>query len=573
LSDGAHQDGKPAAAAAGEAKKQMALAGAHGRAGRLADAEKIYRDLAASWPEAAEPRRRLGIVCAESGRAAEAIVHLAEAQRLAPDDPSYLSDLGHAYFRAERLEEAADAYRRALRLRPDFADAHFSLGNILRREGKRIEAAAAYRRAIAGHAGIAAFYVNLGVTLHELAQFEEAVTVLREAVALAPGSVEVRYNLAVVLAAQRRHDEAIECYRAAIALDPTAASLQLNLGAVFQEQNKLDEAKACFARAVELAPAFAQPHINLGAVLYEEGNFERALAEIREGLRLEPMNAVAHVNLAQTLQAKGDWTAAEAAFRRALELEPGLTTAKAHWSIALQELGKWETARALLDYPRLLMRRQLEHAPPWPTLAAFNAELAQYIYRHPTLMRDPPARATQNGSQTMELLNSADAPVAALQRFIEQSLRAYFAALAESTGAFAPGVPRAWHLHGWAVVLRASGYQIPHFHPEAVVSGVYYVAIPAVVGSAGAGEAGFIKFGPPREERSTTGAAETELAVSLKPEPGMIVLFPSYYWHATIPFESGEDRICVAFDVIAEEGKTTSGPAREALPSSGLAKG
>jgi hypothetical protein len=34
----------------------------------------------------------------------------------------------------------------------------------------------------------------------------------------------------------------------------------------------------------------------------------------------------------------------------------------------------------------------------------------------------------------------------------------------------------------------------------------------------------------------------------IKPREGMIVLFPSYFYHRTIPFESAEERITLAFD-------------------------
>ena len=104
------------------------------------------------------------------------------------------------------------------------------------------------------------------------------------------------------------------------------------------------------------------------------------------------------------------------------------------------------------------------------------------------------------------------------------------------------------------------------------MSGVYYVQIPDVVTAGNAGEAGFIKFGPPVADPPEAQAADTPVAKALRPEPGMIVLFPSYYWHHTIPFESGEDRICVAFDVVADEQARARGPAREALVQSGLAK-
>ena len=36
----------------------------------------------------------------------------------------------------------------------------------------------------------------------------------------------------------------------------------------------------------------------------------------------------------------------------------------------------------------------------------------------------------------------------------------------------------------------------------------------------------------------------------VKPEEGLIVLFPAYFGHRTIPFETDEERISVAFDVM-----------------------
>ena len=539
--------------AASDARALMALARDHQRAGRLDAAAEVYKRIIAAWPAAAEPRRRLGILYARDGRLDAAIGLIAEAQRLAPDNPVYLNDLGHAYLAAQRLDAAEEAYRRAIALRPDSGDGHFNLGNLLRAQGKLREAVAAYRRAVAADPRVVAFHINLGVTLQRLKLFEEAIAELRQAVALDAHSYEAHYNLAFVLAGQQKLDEAIRSYGAALAVQPEAAAAHLNLGVALEETGRLDEAIACFARAAELAPDLAQAHVNLGAALYGKGDLEPALVAIRRALELAPDKALTHVNLGQTLQASGDLAGAEAAFRKALALEPGLTTAKAQWSIALRQMGRWDEALALLDYAHLLATRRLEEMPPWPTLAAFNAELARYIYRHPTLMRDPPGLATKGGQQSLEILNSADAPVAALQRFIEASVADYLAtALRTSANSLAPPPLEAWHLNGWAVVLRASGYQTPHFHPPAMVSGVYYVQIPAVVRSGQAGEAGFIKFGPPLAGTADASAEDTPLTRALRPEEGMVVLFPSYYWHYTMPFESQEDRICVAFDVISD---------------------
>ena len=37
---------------------------------------------------------------------------------------------------------------------------------------------------------------------------------------------------------------------------------------------------------------------------------------------------------------------------------------------------------------------------------------------------------------------------------------------------------------------------------------------------------------------------------SVRPEVGQLVLFPSYFWHGTLPFHSAQPRLTVAFDVV-----------------------
>jgi hypothetical protein len=38
----------------------------------------------------------------------------------------------------------------------------------------------------------------------------------------------------------------------------------------------------------------------------------------------------------------------------------------------------------------------------------------------------------------------------------------------------------------------------------------------------------------------------------VRPEAGMLVLFPSYFWHGTVPFTTGGDRLTAAFDVLPD---------------------
>lgn len=83
-------------------------------------------------------------------------------------------------------------------------------------------------------------------------------------------------------------------------------------------------------------------------------------------------------------------------------------------------------------------------------------------------------------------------------------------------------------------------------HPSGYISGVYYVQVPSEV-AAGDGEAGCIFF---TDKERPAGEAEKHAHRMIRPQAGVMLLFPSYFWHGTVPFESEGERICVAFDVI-----------------------
>ena len=79
------------------------------------------------------------------------------------------------------------------------------------------------------------------------------------------------------------------------------------------------------------------------------------------------------------------------------------------------------------------------------------------------------------------------------------------------------------------------------------LSSVYYAKIPEVIGMLD--QAGWIEFGRP--DPRFYGISDFAVRL-LQPVEGLMVLFPSYFWHRTVPFESQEQRISFAFDVLAE---------------------
>ncbi len=65
----------------------------------------------------------------------------------------------------------------------------------------------------------------------------------------------------------------------------------------------------------------------------------------------------------------------------------------------------------------------------------------------------------------------------------------------------------------------------------------------------GQGEQGWLKFGESNLNLSPRDVPQN----AVRPAVGKLVLFPSYYWHGTVPFADTQARMTVAFDVVPRD--------------------
>ena len=134
-------------------------------------------------------------------------------------------------------------------------------------------------------------------------------------------------------------------------------------------------------------------------------------------------------------------------------------------------------------------------------------------------------------------------PVRSLRKHVE-------AALAEANRAIqSKADPEALRLKlfGWMNANPQGAYNAPHSHPGAHWSGVYYVAQPEVE----VGNSGMIEFIDARTDLPNwrvLDAPPFRLKKKLRPEPGEIILFPSYLVHWVYPNEAEAERFSIAFN-------------------------
>jgi uncharacterized protein (TIGR02466 family) len=95
--------------------------------------------------------------------------------------------------------------------------------------------------------------------------------------------------------------------------------------------------------------------------------------------------------------------------------------------------------------------------------------------------------------------------------------------------------------------MRAGDINFQHVHPDAKVSGVYYVSVPSRPPGSAA-EEGAIMFLDPRPRAHMNRGPNQTTETIVKPQPGMLIIFPSYYEHAVTPFRSPGVRVCIALN-------------------------
>lgn len=207
-------------------QEAVRIAITHHQAGRLPEAETIYRQILQHQPSHPDALHLLGVIALQVGQHEAAIELIGKAIAANPSAADYYPNLGEALRQAGRLDEAVTAFRRAIELNPE----------------------------------LVAAYNNLGIVLKELKRYDEAIAACRRAAELNPGHFQARNNLAAACKLNGDLDAAIGHYRAALKLSPDNAEICSNLGSALHERGDEEEALSFLRRAIELKPDLNPAH-------------------------------------------------------------------------------------------------------------------------------------------------------------------------------------------------------------------------------------------------------------------------------------------------------------------------
>lgn len=261
----------------------------HHKAGRLGEAERLYRQVLAAHPRHPDALHLLGVLLDVAGNS--------EQGRLLID--------------------------RAIGEQPRSAVFHNNLAVVLLKQGKWEEAAHTARRAADLQPGYVEPLTHLARALIELDRNAEAADVLAAALQGDPQNVMALFNHARVLCRLGRLEESIDACQRALKLHPEMVEAWCNLGLALNLAGRRPQAAAAFRQALALRPDFGPAHYQLAGVLWLLGELDEAEVQARAAFLIDPHQPLSLTTLGNIYKDQGRIAEAVAAFRRALAMAPG----------------------------------------------------------------------------------------------------------------------------------------------------------------------------------------------------------------------------------------------------------
>ena len=516
-------------------EQAIALADTHYRAERLPEAENIYQQILKQYPNQHVALHMLGLIAHQVGKNEIAAELITKAITLKPDYFDAQNNLGIVHESLGNAAEAISRFQKTISINPKHFHAYNNLGLVQHKQGNILDAIGSYDGALAVNSDFIESYVNRGVAFQGLGKLEDAESDYRKAIAIAPDNVSAHINLANTLRSLGKLNESVASYRSALKLQSTLYNVHNDLGNTLRDLGDLNAAIDCYRQAIAIEPNYSMAHYNEGSVLKELGRFEEAVHCLEKaGI------ALSLAALLECLYSLGD----KERFTRRL--------------VSVIQEDKTNIGVAAIS---AFASNQFECPDPYPfcndPMGFISVRsITPRTGKHDNLLRNVERHIgdLKLGGGNQSLLESGfqstgnlflheGEAIMELETLIKEEISVYVSEREDSDCLLIKSWPDNYTLRGWYILMKQGGHLKWHNHPGGWLSGSVYLKMPTTNI-----DEGYIQFrlhGDDLPIFKKNYPEETCQVVE-----GSLVLFPSSLFHRTVPFQTKEERLCIAFDLI-----------------------
>ena len=470
-----------------------------------------------------------------------------------------------------KTEVAKELYNRVLKIDPNHSQALKNIAIIFINLKDYQKAKKCYEKAVEIDPNSADAYYNLGIIFKELKEYQKAKSCYEKADNIQPDNTIIQTNLGIIFKDLGENQKAKDCYEKAIKINPNNAKAHYNLGVIYKDSGELQKAKICFKKVIEINPNEQETHNSLGVIFQELGEYQKAKDCYEKAIEIKPNYGDVYYNLGQLLHERGEYHLAENYFKKAIQIKPGDIRASNslltnlykmnNQSILFEELdsiineGKMNAVIGSIC-SRSEVKYGVKKENPFcnnPLDYVLKKDLNEkYDFKNVivkcvnNILKDDSIsnrvqKLITNGYQTAgNLFANRDFDTSEIQKIIKIEIEKYRLYFKDSKEGFIKNWPTNYNLNGWLISMKKGGKLSAHMHDLGWLSGSIYINVPQKSEL----ESGNLVVCIDENENKNENKKSIDVVT------GSLCLFPSSLLHYTIPFESEENRIVLAFDMI-----------------------
>ena len=461
-----------------------------------------------------------------------------------------------------QIEEAIRLLESILQLQSDDASAKLELGKTYYSAGQSETAIKYYIELINGGVNEFAIWHNLGNAYSILSRFDDAIDAYQKSIDLNPSYAQSYKNITELKWEIGDHQNVFTHYKKAFESSLDDVNLKLD----YLEQVirlGLNKDALTIVNILENENSLNIRFIGLSSRAYKvNGEIKKAFEIEKAILTFEDITIESRLGFVETALQSNEFEVAQQQLIKVLELEP-----ENQFALALSHTGA-RLAPLLFDNAILLAEKfilEFTITPPngFDSIGDYCQALDEYLQTLHKGKYQPLEQTLHFGIQTRgnlfddkhplitHLVNEFERCVQEAQVRIQKISKEYNNCLYQGFSS----QPPTYFSGSWSVKLNSNGYHSNHVHPMGWLSSAFYVTLPSESQNEHK-KAGWFQVGVPNIE------LQSKLMPTryIKPEIGKLIMFPSFLWHGTVPFQEKEYRLSIAYDVRKSEFGSTKPP-------------
>ena len=412
---------------------------------------------------------------------------------------------------------------------------------------------------------------------------------------------------AIQLYNESKFDLSKKKYEEIIAIDPQHLQSYNNLGLIHKNHGEIDKSVYYFKKAIEINPNYQNAYNNLGIVLLEKGEFLNAIENFKKLIEINPNQYVAYCNLGLCYEKTNKIEKAINTYELVPSEDKNFLNAQYNLGLLffkIKQYGKtikifkdinFKKSQSYLlksfyelnDKEKLSEKLDIEISNK--TINALNGSIVylsknKFGIKKKNLFCENPLNFVQtidldkicdfkdlfvktsndiienndfkinpqpllvNGVQSANnIFFNKNINIPKIKNIINFEIQNYYKKFLGSEEGFLKNWPRNYYVDGWLVKMKSGGNIKPHIHEHGWLSGSIYINVPKKINL----NSGNLVVSLDDKKKEDFEYSQSSNFKIINVKTGTLCLFPASLFHYTIPFKSDEDRIVLAFDVIA----------------------